>query len=177
MLLVFRNKTNILFASKTSWRRLQDMSWRRLPRNNFSSSKTFQDVFARLLQKVLKMSSRRLERCKIVTLKTYWRRRLQDMSWRRLLQDVLKTNKCVPGSFTSSHQRCSIKKVSLVISQNSQAGLQLRKRCSGNMQQIYSRAHIPKCNFNKVALQLYWNHSLAWVFSCKFAAYFWNTFF
>ena len=24
-------------------------------------------------------------------------------------------------------------------------------------------------------LQLYWNHTLAWVFSCKFAAYFQNT--
>ena len=28
-----------------------------------------------------------------------------------------------------------------------------------------------KCDFNKVALQLYWNHSSAWVFSCKFAAF------
>ena len=33
-----------------------------------------------------------------------------------------------------------------------------------------------KCNFNKVAKQFYWNHTLAWVFSCKFAAYFQNTF-
>ena len=33
-----------------------------------------------------------------------------------------------------------------------------RKRCSENMQ------------------QLYWNHTSAWVFSCKFAAYFQNTF-
>ena len=31
---------------------------------------------------------------------------------------------------------------------------------------------MPKCDFNKVALQLYWNCTLAWVFSCKFAAYF-----
>ena len=28
-----------------------------------------------------------------------------------------------------------------------------------------------------VAKQLYWNHTLAWVFSCRFAAYFQNTFF
>ena len=35
---------------------------------------------------------------------------------------------------------------------------------------------MPKCNFNKVALQLYWNCTSAWVFSCKFAAYFPNTF-
>ena len=31
----------------------------------------------------------------------------------------------------------------------------LRKRCSENMQQIYMRIPIPKCNFNKVALQRY----------------------
>ena len=35
---------------------------------------------------------------------------------------------------------------------------------------------MPKCDFNIVALQLYWNHTLAWVFSCTFAAYFQNTF-
>ena len=40
-----------------------------------------------------------------------------------------------------------------------------RKRCSENMHQIYGRTPMPKCDFNKVA----------WVFSCKFAAYFQNT--
>ena len=30
----------------------------------------------------------------------------------------------------------------------------LRKRCSENMQNIYRRAPMPKCGFNKVALQL-----------------------
>ena len=35
---------------------------------------------------------------------------------------------------------------------------------------------MPKCDFNKVALQLYWNCTSAWVFSCKYAAYFQNTF-
>ena len=49
------------------------------------------------------------------------------------------------------------------------------KRCSENMQQIYRRT-IPKCDFSKVAKQLFWNHSLAWLFSCKFATYFLNTF-
>ena len=34
----------------------------------------------------------------------------------------------------------------------------------------------PKCDSNKVALQLYWNRTLAWVFCCKFAAYIQNTF-
>ena len=31
----------------------------------------------------------------------------------------------------------------------------LKKRCSENMQQIYMRTSIPKCDFNKVAKQLY----------------------
>ena len=31
---------------------------------------------------------------------------------------------------------------------------------------------MPKCDFNKVALQLYWNHTSAWLFSCKFAVFF-----
>ena len=33
-----------------------------------------------------------------------------------------------------------------------------------------------ECDFNKVALQLYWNYTSARLFSCKFAAYFQNTF-
>ena len=52
----------------------------------------------------------------------------------------------------------------------------LRKRCSENIQQIYRRTPMPKCDFNKVALQLYWNHTSGWVISCKFTAYFQNTF-
>ena len=44
------------------------------------------------------------------------------------------------------------------------------------MQQIYRRTPMPKCGFNKVALQLYWNRSSAWVFTGKFALYFQNTF-
>ena len=31
---------------------------------------------------------------------------------------------------------------------------------------------MPKCDFNKVVLQLYWNRTSAWVVSCKFTAYF-----
>ena len=53
----------------------------------------------------------------------------------------------------------------------------LKKRCSENMQQIYRRTSISKCDFNKVAKQLYWNQTSAWVLSCKFAAYFQNIFF
>ena len=52
----------------------------------------------------------------------------------------------------------------------------LTKRCFENMQKIYKRTPMPKCNFNKVGDQLYPNHTSAWVFSCKFAAYFENTF-
>ena len=40
----------------------------------------------------------------------------------------------------------------------------LEKKCSKNMQQIYRRTPIPKC-------------TLVWVFSYKFAAYGWDTFF
>ena len=51
----------------------------------------------------------------------------------------------------------------------------LTTTCSENMQQIYWRTPMPKCDLNRVTLQLYWNHTLAFVFSCKFAAYFQNT--
>ena len=33
-----------------------------------------------------------------------------------------------------------------------------------------------KCDFNKVALLLYSNHTSEWVFTCKSVAYFWNTY-
>ena len=52
----------------------------------------------------------------------------------------------------------------------------LRKMCSENMQQIYWRTPMPKCDFNKVALQFYGNRTSAWVFSYKFATYFQSTF-
>ena len=48
----------------------------------------------------------------------------------------------------------------------------LIKSCCENMQQIYRRTPMQKCYFNKIAVQLHWNHTSAWVFSCKFAAYF-----
>ena len=52
----------------------------------------------------------------------------------------------------------------------------LKKRCSENLQQIYRRTPMPKCDFSKVTLQLYWNHTSAWVVCCKFAVYFQNIF-
>ena len=47
----------------------------------------------------------------------------------------------------------------------------LRKKYSENMQQIYRRIPMPKCD-----LQLNWNRTSAWVSACKLAAYFQNTF-
>ena len=41
----------------------------------------------------------------------------------------------------------------------------LKKRCSENMQQMYRRTPMPKCDFNKVAKQLYWNRTSTWVCS------------
>ena len=60
--------------------------------------------------------------------------------------------------------------------QNQPSRSVLKKICSESMQQIYRGTPMPKCDFNKVALELYWNHTLAWMFSCKFAAFFQNTF-
>ena len=62
--------------------------------------------------------------------------------------------------------------VNIVIVRSSFPEVLLRKDNSKNMQQIYRRRPMPKCGFNKVAL----NHTSAWVFSCKFATYFQNTF-
>ena len=50
------------------------------------------------------------------------------------------------------------------------------KRRSENMQQIYTVKPMPKWDFYIVAKQLYWNHTSEWVFYCKSAAYFQNTF-
>ena len=57
------------------------------------------------------------------------------------------------------------------------SGHPLSKRCPENMQQIHRRAPMPKYDFNKVALQLFWNHTSTWVLSYKFGTYFQNTFF
>ena len=57
----------------------------------------------------------------------------------------------------------------------------LRSFCSyekffWKMQQIYGRTSMLKRDFNKLALQLFWNCTSSWVFSCKLALYFQNTF-
>ena len=63
----------------------------------------------------------------------------------------------------------------------------LTKRCSENMQQVYRRTPLPKCDFIEITHfywflifywfffpRFYWNHTSAWVFSFKFSAYFQN---
>ena len=48
--------------------------------------------------------------------------------------------------------------------------------CSEIMYEIYRRTPVLKCDFNKVAKQLYWNHTSECVLFCKFDAYFQNTY-
>ena len=64
----------------------------------------------------------------------------------------------------------NVRQVWLVFQKQPPRGV-LSKRCSENMQQIYGRTPMQKCDFNKVA-----KATSAWVFSCKFVAYFQNTF-
>ena len=54
---------------------------------------------------------------------------------------------------------------------NNSSQSKFRNRPPEDMQQIYlcRRTPIPKCDFNKVAKQPCWNHTSAWLFSCKFA--------
>ena len=47
----------------------------------------------------------------------------------------------------------------------------LRRSCSENIWQICTTAPMSKCDFNKVANQLYRNGTSAWVLFCKFTAY------
>ena len=51
----------------------------------------------------------------------------------------------------------------------------LEKSSSENMQKIYRRTPMSKCDCNNVVKQFYWNHTST-SFCCKFAAYFKDTF-
>ena len=42
--------------------------------------------------------------------------------------------------------------------------------CSGSMRKVCGVASLPKYDFNRVAMHLYWGQTLAWVF-CEFAPY------
>ena len=70
-------KTSSRHVFKTSSGHVFKTSSRHPQHNNFSSSKMSWRCPEDVLKTSCKMSSRRLGRCKIVTLKTYWRR-LQD---------------------------------------------------------------------------------------------------
>ena len=72
-------------------------------------------------------------------------------------------------------RKSNISRVNCIVQKQPSRGV-LRRRCSKNMHQIYRRTPMPKSDFNKVALQLYENHTSTWVFSCKFVACFQNTF-
>ena len=55
-------------------------------------------------------------------------------------------------------EKATLKKSILIRINNDQKQLSrgvFKKRCSENMRQIYRRTPMPKCDFNKVALQLY----------------------
>ena len=96
-----------------------------------------------------------------------------DLNGARKLQQMYKCKIVV--IFIKEVDIYNIKLSKLLLQKQPLRGV-FEKRCSENMQQIYRRTPIPKCNFNKVAKQLYCNRTSAWVFSCKFAAYFPNTF-
>ena len=87
---------------------------------------------------------------------------------------IIFVNLLCPRKFTCPTKKWFIKMYSF---QKQPPRRILRKSCSENMQQIYWKTPMSKCDFNKVAKQLYWNYTSAWVFSCKYAAYFQSTFF
>ena len=98
---------------------------------------------------------------------------INDLSGARKLQQMYKCKIVV--IFIKEVNIYNLKLSKLLLQKQPLKGV-LEKRCSENMQQIYRRTHMPKCNFNKAAKQLYWYRTSAWVFSSKFAAYFPNTF-
>ena len=75
----------------------------------------------------------------------------------------------IRGSFIEHLLRCKWKK-------NSEAALQscsLEKVSRKYGENLQENIHF---HFNKVALQLYWNHTSAWLFSCKVVDIFRTTF-
>ena len=63
-----------------------------------------------------------------------------------------------------SEKSCKLGRVLKTFFQKQPSRGDFRKRCSENMQQICRRKPMPQCDFIKIALQLYWNRSSAWVF-------------
>ena len=103
--------------------------------------------------------------------------RFQILWWRTYVDSNPERRSSILDDSASKKNHC--RKLHMLIS-NSTSQMQpstrvFRKSCFGNMRQIYRRTPMPKCDFNKVVLQLYENYTLVWVLSCKFAAYFQNT--
>ena len=71
------------------------------------------------------------------------------------------------SSTTFKEPRCTIFSAMILLIQKHPSREFLQKKCSENTLQIYRRTPMPKCDFNKVAKQLYWNHTLALVLSCN----------
>ena len=72
---------------------------------------------------------------------------------------VLQANRVTKCASHPKMKRSSKSYSELLSSQFRVVQEQFRRR-SENMQQIYWRTPMPKCDFNKVAKQLYWNHTL-----------------
>ena len=104
-------------------------------------------------------------------LKNLWPRNfIHNESQTKNSQSVQKTNCALTEYLQIISGQCSI-----AIPETAFRSV-LRKKCSKNMQHTYRRTPMSKWDFNQVSVQLYWNCSSARVFSCKFAAYFQNTF-
>ena len=96
------------------------------------------------------------------------------LSWRRSLSYTF--SRCLENS----ENECNIKNIttygterlktyfnfSRFIQKQPSTGAFIKK-CPENMQQIYRRTPMPKGDFQKVVLQIYWNHTSAWMFSCN----------
>ena len=77
---------------------------------------------------------------------------INDLSGARKLQQMYKCKIVV--IFIKEVDIYNLKLSKLLLQKQPLKGV-LEKRCSENMQQIYRRTPMPKCNFNKVAKQLY----------------------
>ena len=75
-----------------------------------------------------------------------------DLNGARKLQQMYKCKIVV--IFIKEVDIYNLKLLKLLLQKQPLKGV-LEKRCSENMQQIYRRTPMPKCDFNKVAKQLY----------------------
>ena len=80
---------------------------------------------------------------------------INDLNGARKLQQMYKYKIVV--IFIKEVDIYNLKLLKLLLQKQPLKGV-LEKRCSENMQQIYRRTPMPKCNFNKVAKQLAHRH-------------------